>query len=173
MKTILILRHAKSDWGNPALADFDRPLNKRGLNDAPRIGKLLKAYQQVPDQILASPAKRAKQTIELVAENCGYSKNSIQWMDGFYGADRYDLLTALKQLPNHINRAMLVGHNPTMEETVALLCQGPRADDSFIRMPTAALVCLTVHVDQWTTLKPGFATLQWFIIPKLIKSIMS
>ncbi len=62
MKTVLLLRHAKSDWGNPGLADFDRPLAKRGLKDAPRMGHVLTDFNVVPDKILASPARRAKQT---------------------------------------------------------------------------------------------------------------
>ena len=82
MKTVLILRHAKSDWGDPGKADFDRPLAKRGLEDAPRMGEVLARFECVPDRILASPAQRAKQTAELVAKACGYQK-SIQWEDDF------------------------------------------------------------------------------------------
>ena len=173
MKTILILRHAKSDWGNPDLADFDRPLAKRGLKDAPRMGQVLAQFDCVPDKILASPAERAKQTTELVVEACGYKK-SVQWEASFYGGTSDDLLAALRRLTDTVERAMLVGHNPTLEETVAeLLC----ADDGgwgscvSVRLPTAGLVCLNVDIMAWSELEPGDAALCWFLIPKLVKAM--
>ncbi len=174
MKTILILRHAKSDWGDPSLVDFERPLAKRGLKDAPRMGAVLAQFEAVPDLILSSPAKRAKQTAELVAKNCGYKK-SIRWQEDFYGADSDELIGTLRNLPERVERVMLVGHNPTLEETVAALLAGDEADGwgvtMSIRMPTAALVCLDVDIVDWAMLEPGEATLRWFVIPKLIKAI--
>jgi phosphohistidine phosphatase len=173
MKTILLLRHAKSDWGNPGLADFDRPLAKRGRKDAPRMGEVLALFDCVPDRILASPALRAKQTTEMVAEACGYKK-SIQWEDPFYGGTSEDLIAALQRLPNSLERVMLVGHNPTMEETAAdLLAPTPDEwnDEWSLRIPTAGLVCLDVNIVDWATLEPGDATLRWFLIPKLVKAI--
>ncbi len=174
MKTILILRHAKSDWGDPSLADFDRPLAKRGLKDAPQMGDVLAQFEVVPDKIISSTAKRAKQTAELVAEACGYRKLSIQWESTFYGANSDDLIDMLRRLPDRVERPMLVGHNPTMEETVSTLLTGAEdwAGGIAIRMPTAALVCLDVDIVEWTTLEPGEATLRWFIIPKLVKAIL-
>ena len=77
MKSVLILRHAKSEWGNPGQADFDRPLAKRGLEDAPRMGQVLARFNYVPDRILSSPAQRARQTAELVAQACGYQSHSM------------------------------------------------------------------------------------------------
>ncbi|MDM8520396.1 histidine phosphatase family protein [Anaerolineales bacterium HSG6] len=179
MKTILILRHAKSDWGDPSLADFDRPLSKRGLNDAPRMGKALLSAEQIPDRIISSPARRAKQTAKLVAEACGY-KESIQWEDGFYGAGSADLIAALKQLPPEVERGMLIGHNPTMEETVASLCTTSAGispwgnvdgSDFSITVPTSGLACLEVNIDDWAKLNPGIAILKWFVIPRLLKAI--
>ncbi|MDM8527772.1 histidine phosphatase family protein [Anaerolineales bacterium HSG24] len=179
MKTILILRHAKSDWSDPNLDDFDRPLNKRGLSDAPRMGKVLLSAEQIPDRIISSPARRAKQTAKLVAEACNY-KGSIQWEDAFYGAGSADLIAALKQLPLEVNMCMLIGHNPTMEETVASLCTTSAGispwgnvdgSDFSIIMPTSGLACLQVDIDDWADLKPGIAILKWFIIPRLIKTI--
>jgi phosphohistidine phosphatase len=173
MKTILLLRHAKSDWGNPGLTDFERPLAKRGLKDAPRMGEVLTLFDCVPDRILSSPALRAKQTTEMVAEACGY-KESIQWEDSFYGGTSEDLIAALQRLPHSLERVMLVGHNPTMEETTAALLAGTSDewnDEWSIRMPTAGLVCLDVGITDWATLEPGDATLRWFLIPKLVKAI--
>jgi len=173
MKTILLLRHAKSDWSDPGRADFDRPLAKRGLRDAPRMGEVLALFQCVPDKILASPALRAKQTTELVVKACGYKK-SIQWEDSFYGGSSVDLIHALQRLPDTVERPMLVGHNPTMEETVAVLlsqCEDGWNENYAIRIPTAGLVCLDVGIVDWADLEPGDGVLRWFLIPKLVKAI--
>ena len=173
MKTVLILRHAKSDWGQPGLADFDRPLNKRGFKDAPRMGEVLALYDLVPDRIIASPAKRAKQTAELVAGACGY-KQSIQWAQNFYGGNSGDLIMALQGLPDPVERAMLVGHNPTMEETASDLLAGESdgwGSKLAIRMPTAALLCIDVNVVDWAALQPGDGILRWYLIPRLVKAI--
>jgi phosphohistidine phosphatase len=177
MKTILVLRHAKSDWGDPGKVDFDRPLAKRGLEDAPRMGEVLTRFECIPDRILASPAQRAKQTAELVAKACGYQK-TIQWEDSFYGGSSTDLIAALQQLPDTVERAMLIGHNPILEETVAMLCTPhfSDADDGWtdgwaIKIPTAGLVCLDFDIMDWNQLTPGDGMLRWFVIPKLVKAL--
>jgi phosphohistidine phosphatase len=173
MKTILILRHGKSDWGDPNLDDFDRPLAKRGRKDAPVMGEVLARFDHLPDQILASPAKRAKQTAELAAEACGYKK-SIQWEAGFYGGGSEDLIEALRRLPDTVERVMLIGHNPTLEETVADLLDPTDSGWSSglsIRLPTAGLVCLEADLLDWAKVEPGDATLRWFLIPRLVKAI--
>jgi phosphohistidine phosphatase len=177
MKTVLILRHAKSDWGDPGLADFDRPLAKRGLEDAPRMGEALALFDYVPDRILSSPAQRAKQTAEMVAKACGY-RRAIQWEDSFYGGSSLDLIKALQKLPNTVKRALLIGHNPVLEETIAILCASAfsatadEEDESWaIKLPTAGLVCLNFDIAAWDDLQPGEGVLHWFIIPKLVKAI--
>ena len=114
MKTILILRHAKSDWSDPELVDFERPLAKRGLTDAPQMGEILALFEVRPDKILSSPARRARQTAELVAQSCGYHK-SIQWEDSFYGGSSAHLIAALQNLSDKVERPLLIGHNPTLE----------------------------------------------------------
>ncbi len=173
MKTILLLRHSKSDWSDPGLADFDRPLAKRGLKDAPRMGEILSLFQGVPDKILSSPARRAKQTAKIVAKACGYQQ-PIQWEDSFYGGSSVDLIMALKHLPDTVERPLLIGHNPSLEEAVTDLLS-PHAEgwyqEWFIRIPTAGLVCLEADIMNWNGLGPGYATLRWFLIPKLVKAI--
>ena len=173
MKTVLILRHAKSDWGSAGQADFDRPLAKRGLEDAPRMGEVLARFGWLPDKILSSPAQRAKQTAELVAKACGYHK-AIQWEASFYEGDSADLVAALQKLPHAVERVMLVGHNPILEETVAALCVPDCSDGGdgwAIKIPTAGLVCLNFSITEWAELGPGDGVLQWFIIPKLVKAL--
>ncbi len=173
MKTVLIFRHAKSSWANPTLADFDRPLAKRGRKAAPQMGEVMASFDCVPDKILSSPAKRARQTVELAAKACGY-KNAIQWENNFYGGTSMDLIAALRRLPNTVQRPMLVGHNPTMEETISALLTPYREgwyEDWSIQMPTAALVCLDIHITDWATLELGDAVLRWFLIPRLLRAI--
>ncbi len=171
MKTVLILRHAKSDWGTPGLADFDRPLAKRGLEDAPRMGQVLALFKIVPQRILASPAKRAHQTAEMVAQACGY-KDSIQWEESFYEGGSADLLQALRRLPAALERVLLVGHNPVLEETVLSLC-AIGGENVAIKIPTAGLVCLNFEIEEWADLEPREGVLQWFIIPKLVKALQN
>lgn len=173
MKSVLLLRHAKSDWGDQNLADFDRPLTGRGLKDAPGMGQVLADLDFRPDKILSSPARRARQTAELLAEACDY-KQSIEWHKSFYEGGCDDLLSALRRLPASLERVMLVGHNPAMEETATTLLAGAETQEQenlAIRMPTAALVCLDLPITTWAYLEPGKAVLRWFLIPKLVKAL--
>jgi phosphohistidine phosphatase len=179
MKTILILRHGKSDWGDPGLNDFDRPLAKRGQDEAPRMGAVLAAFDHMPDIILSSPARRARQTAEAVAKTCGYNRE-IQWQESFYGYGSQETIAVLQQLPKNVERVLVIGHNPTLEETVAHLCasSAPEIDDDIeeswlIKLPTAGLVCLNININDWADLAPGTAVLQWFLIPKLVKALQS
>jgi phosphohistidine phosphatase len=171
MKTIFVLRHAKSNWSDEGKADFDRSLAKRGLDDAPLMGRVLALFDSVPDRILASPALRAKQTADIVAQTCGY-QGKVQWEDSFYEGDSADFLAALRRLPDTVERPMLVAHNPGLEEFVADLCAAaPEGHRWAIRIPTAGLVCIDVDILDWASLQPGDGVLCWFIIPKLVKVI--
>ena len=138
------------------------------------MGNVVKLFDHVPDLILASPALRAKQTAELVAEACDYKK-LIQWEDTFYTGGADETLTILQNLPDTKERVMLVGHNPTMEEVAALLLSADMdqewRDEWAIRIPTAGLLCLDVNILEWATLEPGEAVLRWYLIPKLLKAI--
>jgi phosphohistidine phosphatase len=172
MKTILLLRHAKSDWGESGLADFERPLNKRGLKDAPVMGEVLALFDMLPDKIVSSPARRAAQTAELVAEACGYDKKSIQWEDSFYGGGSGNLITALRRLPNTVERVLLVGHNPVIEQTAAaLLSTCVDESEGLIHFPTAGLACFEAGMTTWTELRLGQVVLRWFLIPKLAQAL--
>jgi phosphohistidine phosphatase len=175
MKSILILRHAKSDWSNASLSDFDRPLNNRGLNDAPRMGMLLAKYRTTPDLIISSPSMRTRKTVELVAHSSTYG-GDIVWEDSLYGGSFYDIVSALHSVPESAARPMIVGHNPGIEETVSLLLSPPvrgSANHTRIRVPTAGLLYLDAHIDTWKDLKPGTCVLRWFLIPKLVKALVT
>ena len=145
MKTVLILRHAKSSWSNPGLAGIDRPLNKRGKHDAPRMGALLNEQDLVPDLILSSPAKRARKTAQAVAENSSYD-GEIETVPDFYPGDPYNFIETLMLLPDEYSCVMVVAHNPGLEELLYALA-GESA-----RMPTSALAQVLLPIESWQEL---------------------
>lgn len=148
MKTLLLLRHAKSSWKNAELADFERPLNKRGKNDAPRMGELLKREGIVPDLIISSSAERAIATAKAVASACGYD-SEIQTTRHFYHAWPDDYIDVINNVSNECDRVMVVGHNPGMESL------NEELTGEWIRMPTAALVQIALGINQWSKLSLG------------------
>lgn len=145
MKTLLILRHAKSSWNNPRLADHDRPLNERGRADAPRMGVLLRREDLVPDLIVSSTATRAARTAEAVADACGYG-DDIVYTRALYHAPPEAYLSLLAELDAPAARIMVVGHNPGVEELLEELCGRHE------RMPTAALAQVALRLGRWGAL---------------------
>ena len=120
MKTLLVMRHAKSSWKDSTLPDEQRPLNKRGLANAPRMGRLLWETGLVPQAILSSTAVRARQTALAVAEACGF-EGDIQFEAGLYGAPPETYLELLRAAPADLARVLVVGHNPGVELLVTEL----------------------------------------------------
>jgi phosphohistidine phosphatase len=145
MKTLLILRHAKSSWKHADLADHDRPLNKRGKCDAPQVGKLLREQELTPDLILSSTARRARATAELVAEESGY-EGEIALSRDLYAAEPQAYIEALVRLPDSYARVMIVGHNPGLEELLEMLT------DQNEPLPTAALAQVQLPIRRWSEL---------------------
>ena len=143
MKTLLILRHAKSNWDHENLADHDRPLKARGKQDAPRIGTLIRAEGLVPDLILCSSAKRARTTAELVADACGYDESDIVFTRDLFHAWESDYIDLLKSVDENFSCVMVVGHNPGLEGLVNLLT------DEDVWLPTAALVQVELDLNHW------------------------
>ena len=145
MKTLLILRHAKSSWRHAELPDFDRPLNKRGKRDAPRMGELLRQADLLPDLILSSSAQRARQTTQAVVDSSGYG-GEVRWMDSLYAAPPESYLEALRALDDSLQRVMLVGHNPGLEELLEHLTGAAET------LPTAALAQVLLPIQSWSQL---------------------
>ena len=145
MKTLLILRHAKSSWKHLELSDYDRPLNSRGKRDAPRMGKYLRQQGLIPDRILTSSAKRARKTANKVAKSCGYTRK-VKKIAAFYEAVPGVYFETLQALPDKYQRVMVVGHNPTMEQLVNYLT------GHIEQMPTAALAHIDLPIQQWEAL---------------------
>lgn len=163
MKTLLIFRHGKSSWDYPDLPDHDRPLQKRGKRDAPRMGKLLKDEKLVPDLIITSTAERAHRTAELVAENCGYS-GEIQCSGALYHSSPEDFTGILNVVADVYERVMIVGHNPVFENFLENLTGESE------RLPTAAVAQVSLQISDWSELTPRtHGTLKNIWRPKELK----
>jgi phosphohistidine phosphatase len=143
MKSVLILRHAKSSWTHPELNDHDRPLNKRGKRDAPLIGELLKNEQLIPEYIISSNAKRADSTAKIVAKAAGY-KGEIALNQSLYAARPAAYIDVLRHLSNEYARVLMVGHNPGLEELVSMLTGESHS------LSTCSLVHIQLRVNKWT-----------------------
>lgn len=162
MKTLYLLRHAKSSWANPEIPDFQRPLNKRGKKDAPMMGRILANKGVKVDLILSSPAKRAKKTAKKVAKQIKYSKEKIVFKQEIYEARIADLLTAIHQTPNEINSLMLVGHNPTLTDLANLLCSDFHTEN----IPTAGVFAIVFHCKTSAEIEENMGNLLFFEYPK-------
>ncbi|MDE0012906.1 MAG: histidine phosphatase family protein [Candidatus Poribacteria bacterium] len=145
MKTLLIMRHAKSSWNYPELSDYDRPLNGRGKREAPRMGKHLRQEGLVPDMILTSSAKRARSTANRVVKASGYA-GKVKKLDALYDTVLGAYFKTLQVQPEKYQSVMVVGHNPTMEQLVEHLTGHIKL------MPTAALAHIELPIERWETL---------------------
>jgi len=144
VKTLTILRHAKSSWDNPGLVDFDRPLNGRGKRDAPEMGKRMKAAGIRPSLIISSPAKRAWATAKLVAAEMAYPIEFLQREPDLYHAGTALLFDVIGRQDEGFNNLILVGHNPGLTELTNLLVPGLTSN-----VPTAGFVSVLVDTDTW------------------------
>ena len=142
MKTILLMRHAKSSWDEPHLADHDRPLSSRGMSAAPLIGEHLARIDLVPDVIVCSTAVRARQTVDYLLETLPY-EGKVTYSRDLYHAGTESFLDEIYKLDEQIQCAMLVGHNPGMEMAVEDLT------GEWVRMPTAAVARIDFEVNSW------------------------
>jgi len=146
MKTVLLMRHAKSSWKDEKLKDRERPLNKRGHRNAPQMGELLLEKELVPQVILCSSAVRARQTAEAVIEATRFD-GDVRYNDSLYMAEADEYLKALYKLPDEVERVMIIGHNPGLESLLPLMTGLIEA------LPTAAIAYLSVPIKSWKELK--------------------
>ena len=164
MKSLFLVRHAKSSWDDARLSDFDRPLNERGEKDAPRMGELLKKRGTEPDLIYSSPALRALTTAKIIGGVLGYPENKIQTDRQLYHSDEERLLTFLRNIPDSNNGIMLFGHNPGLTEFANELFK-----ESIGNIPTAGIVTGQLIINSWKEAKPGCGKLLFFDFPKNLK----
>jgi phosphohistidine phosphatase len=148
-KTITLIRHAKSSWSDLSLSDFDRPLNKRGVRDAPRIATALSEQGISFDKVLCSAAQRARQTLALLKQHLDINEAIIEYQHELYGASADRLLSCIAQQPESVQHIALLGHNPGVEDLADRLSKvaiGP--------MPTCCVVQLSLECTTWSILPP-------------------
>ena len=160
MKTLLIMRHAKSDWST-AGADFDRPLNKRGRQAVPLVARLLGGLEEKPRLILSSPAIRARETAEGLS--AALDSGDLIFDPRLYLASPQTLAAVLGEQDERSDPLLMIGHNPGLEEWLALLGGGT------CHLPTAGVVALTLAAERWSEVRAG--QLQWFFIPRLAEAL--
>ncbi|NKB35052.1 MAG: histidine phosphatase family protein [Pseudomonadales bacterium] len=161
MKTLFLLRHAKSSWDDPELRDFERPLAKRGMNDAPVMAGRFVERDSKLGCIISSPANRAKSTAKLFAENIGYPVDDIVSNPELYFAGTGMFLKAASLVDENCDSAMLVGHNPAITEFANMM-----ANSDIDNVPTCGLVELSLPIGNWSDVDSGIATLIEFDYPK-------
>ena len=144
MKTLTLVRHAKSDWSDTSLSDRDRPLNRRGERDAPDMGKRIVGHGIRPSLIVSSPAVRAWTTAKIVAREIGYPLEFLQRDDSLYLASLDDLLDVVVAQDDGFNSLMVVGHNPGMTDFANFLQPGLTNN-----LPTAGVVSVNIDQDHW------------------------
>jgi len=166
-RELLLLRHAKSAWGADAPTDFERPLAQRGRRDAPRMGAWLRESSLLPDHVVASPARRAAETVHLALAEMGLGEEAVVFADDVYEAAMFDLLDVLADCPATSRRVLLVGHNPALEDLVEHLAGRVAAPPGGKLFPTAALAHLAMP-DDWSRLPRGCAELLSFIRPRTL-----
>ena len=161
MKTLVIVRHAKSSWDESGLSDHVRPLNRRGLKDAPVMGARLAEWGPPVDRVISSSAVRALVTAEMVTHEMGLPWDEIQIEDGLYHATEEELLDVIREQDDYIDGLMLFGHNPGMTYLVNDL-----SDLDLENLPTCGVVILQFDVENWAEIEDGIALKADFDFPK-------
>lgn len=161
MKTLYIIRHAKSSWDDPSLDDFSRPLNERGEKDAPRMGKRLKEKEIAVDLMISSPAERAIKTCKAIAKVLEYPKEKILELKKLYHADENQIFSILKTIKEPHDVVMIFGHNPGLTEFANSLL-----NQTIMNIPTAGVVAGKLNIDSWSAIKPNCGEMQFFDFPK-------
>ncbi len=165
MKTLILVRHAKSSWNDPAQRDIDRPLNERGQHDAPMMADRMAERGTNPQRVLCSPALRTVSTAEVFASRLHMPRELIQLERQIYLTGPVHLLHLVRQQESTIDCVMLVGHNPALTDLLNELCTSVRLDN----MPTCCVAELTFAADDWATIDFGQASLKVLDYPKLDK----
>ena len=161
MKTLILVRHAKSDWSHLHQNDFDRELNERGLRDAPMMGKRLLNRNIHVDLLVSSTAKRAAKTAKLIAKELKYASGEIQWEDSLYHAPPSIIQDSIFSISNKINTLMIVCHNPGITDFINLL-----TNNLLENMPTCGMCALQIPVEKWEDFPTAKTQLLFYDFPK-------
>lgn len=163
MKTIVLFRHAKSDWDAEYGHDHDRPLADRGYKGARKMGRFLVTSGLSPDHALSSTALRARQTLAIAAEYGGWSGEATI-TEALYGATADGMIEQIRTMPEAAQTLVVVGHEPTLSSTVSRLIGGGR-----VEMKTATMARIDVDVARWADVAPGRGVLAWMLPPGALK----
>jgi len=161
IRTVTLIRHAKSSWNDPSLTDFERPLNKRGIRDAPRVGEALEQAEVSFDKVLCSDARRARQTLSLLKQGIEIDEDNIEYRSDMYGASADHLLSCITTQPESISNIALVGHNPGMEDLAYKLAEEPVGS-----MQTCCIVHMEFDSEKWTDLSTAAGKVGLIIKPR-------
>ena len=166
MKQLLIFRHAKSDWHTAYRFDHDRPLARRGIAAAKRMGRYLARLDQVPDRVISSSAVRAWRTVELAAQAGGWPC-PLKATGDLYDTTSDEMLEIIRGCSDTDSRLLVAGHQPTCS-----MLAGRLMGRGQMRFPTAAMARIDLPRDRWESVRWGEGSLIWFVTPKLLKSVM-
>jgi len=161
MKTIYLVRHAKSSWKYPNLDDFERPLNKRGRKNAPFMGNVLKNLKVAPDLVISSPANRAATTARFIAAAIKYPLENIRYSEAIYEFSENALIHVVKQIDDTVNKAMIVGHNPAINALANYIGDRPIGN-----IPTCGVYCVKLDISSWKKIGENCGKLKFFEFPK-------
>jgi phosphohistidine phosphatase len=161
MLTLYLIRHAKSSWDNPALRDFQRPLNERGLMDAPRMARYLAERGAKPDLMVTSPARRANTTAQFFAVQFGIDESDIVENENIYEASMQVLHRIISDLPDTAKTVLMFGHNPTFTDVANVF-----TDDLILNVPTCGIVRIESEADSWRSLYDGNTRVTACFFPK-------
>ena len=164
MKRLLLVRHAKSSWDDHSLEDFERPLNKRGKKDAPRMGSHLKSKREAaPGLVICSTAKRACETAELLLGPLGYDPNEVVYNREIYDGEADDVLGLIQGVDDVHDQVLLIGHNPDISDLAGML-----SGEQVQSLPTCAVFCLDFDVSAWQDVVAGAGKKVFLDVPKEI-----
>ena len=161
MKTLYLVRHAKSSWKYPNLDDFERPLNKRGRKNAPFMGSVLKKLKVAPDLVISSPANRAAMTARIIAAAISYPLENILYSETIYEFSENVLIHVVKQIDDAVNNAMVVGHNPAINGLANYV-----GDQPISNIPTCGVFCVELDISSWAKMGEHCGKLKFFEFPK-------
>ncbi len=172
MRRLLLLRHAKSSWSEPGARDLDRPLNRRGQEAAPRIGAYLARHRLIPDRVLCSTARRARETWERVAAEATAAPPAT-FTEQLYDASARALIEVFRHADAEATSLLVVGHNPGLQEVAtALIASGDLEDRERLRekLPTGGLVVIDFPIEDWSALHLRSGRLERFVVPRMLET---
>jgi phosphohistidine phosphatase len=161
MKTLYVVRHAKSSWKYPNLDDFERPLNKRGRKNAPVMGKILNKLKVKPDLVISSPANRAAMTARIIAAAINYPLENIVYSEAIYEFSEDALIHVIKKIDDSVDSSMVVGHNPATNGLANYI-----GDQPISNIPTCGICCVELDISSWPNIGRKCGKISFFEYPK-------